>query len=73
MENKKVENHYHITLNCKGKCPKCDEGELLPFLNAVYKKGYNNPDLDRYEVFYRCSACNYKIEGDSVISGNVVY
>jgi len=63
---------HNITLNCKGKCPKCDNGELLPFLRAVSTKGTmfgggRDTSFDHYEVVYRCSNCNYSVELDSYL------
>lgn len=64
-----MENHK-IELNCKGKCPQCDNGELLPFVRAImmargeYGNKYDEK-FDHYEVFYRCSNCNHTVESDS--------
>jgi hypothetical protein len=63
-----MEQNHNINLNCKGKCPKCDDGELLPFLRARYKneESYRaDKEFDHYEVYYRCSNCNHQVEGDS--------
>jgi len=69
-----MENHnIKIEVNAKIPCPKCENGHLLPFIEAKYKRGYNNPDFDHYEIFYRCSNCDYKVRGDSFISHGVVY
>jgi hypothetical protein len=64
MENRKIE------LNCKGKCPKCDNGELLPFVRAImtgrgeYGNKYDEK-FDHYEVYYRCDHCDFHLEGDT--------
>jgi hypothetical protein len=34
-----MEKYHNIELNCKGKCTKCDDGELLPFLKEVRTEG----------------------------------
>ena len=49
---------YKIELNCKGKCPKCKNGELLPFVKAISNQREGNygegvdAKLDHYEVYY---------------------
>jgi rubredoxin len=66
-----MENHK-IELNCKGKCPKCDNGELLPFVRAIPTKGASygrgaGTKFDHYEVYYRCDHCNFILEEDTFI------
>jgi DNA-directed RNA polymerase subunit RPC12/RpoP len=69
-----MESHnIKIEVNAEISCPKCENGHLLPFLRAEHKKGFNNPDFDHYEIVYRCSNCNYKIEKDTFMSHGVVY
>jgi predicted nucleic-acid-binding Zn-ribbon protein len=67
-----MEKQHNIELNCKGKCPKCGEGELLPFLRAVSTQGLQygrglDTEFDHYEVYYRCDHCNFHLEGDTFI------
>lgn len=64
MENKvKAEANLNIEVNSP--CPKCSKGHLVPFLRARYKNegSYGELDFDHYEIYYRCSNCNYFIEG----------
>lgn len=62
---------HNITLNCKGKCPKCKKGELLPFIQPHYtdEAPYNpRPEhFSHYTIFYRCDHCNYHLDGDTLI------
>jgi Zn finger protein HypA/HybF involved in hydrogenase expression len=51
-------------------CPKCSNGNLLPFLKAVHTHGSTYGEgrdtvFDHYEVYYRCSNCNHTVEGNS--------
>jgi hypothetical protein len=62
--NINVKQNLNIEVNCP--CPKCDTGHLIPFLKIVPTRigSYGDPDTD-YEIFYRCSNCNYAVESDS--------
>ncbi len=62
--------NHNIELNCKGKCPKCDDGELLPFIKGIRTKGTMfgkgaDTEFDHYEVYYRCDHCDFHLDGDT--------
>jgi hypothetical protein len=69
-----MEKHnIKIEVNVKVPCPKCEKGHLLPFLKEItiggslYGRGLD-AKFDHYEVYYRCSNCNYGLEGNSLIT-----
>jgi hypothetical protein len=63
---------HNITINSKGKCPRCNKGTLLPFLQPHYTdEGMYKPQPEKfghYTVYYRCDHCNFSLEGDTFIS-----
>lgn len=73
MENHRIDVKQNINIEVNAPCPKCEEGHLLPFLEPKYTETgmYGNPydaKLDHYEIIYRCSNCNYRIDKDSLVS-----
>jgi hypothetical protein len=70
MENHNIRANNNIHLEVNAPCPKCEEGNLLPFLKPIYERGAlygaeRNPKFSHYDIFYRCSKYNYMVEADS--------
>lgn len=43
------------------KCPKCEEGDLLPFLERV-KKAIRDPNAtEEYDIVHVCSKCGHEV------------